>query len=225
MTLSRARSSCIGLTTCASVAGDHGSARTNLRATDCHRRSVREAKVPPLRPVNCMRLLGVRPAPTDSPPCLDGRATRGYEKPYAAAARSGVGWLRGCRRSSETGPTGLDAPAWRRDLEAALTENIDSLPVHLTTAHQLQAIEPARGLSYVPLIAIGDQWPRGAPRGPACRLHARVRCQARADPRPAWLQPPPNTRLREALRGGSVTWCGVASGVPPLSGSPASRAR
>jgi hypothetical protein len=43
---------------CASAAGDHGSARTNLRSTDRQRRSVPEPMVPPLRPVGCMRGLG-----------------------------------------------------------------------------------------------------------------------------------------------------------------------
>jgi hypothetical protein len=34
---------------------------------------------------------------------------------------------------------------------------------------------PARALTYVPLIATGDQWPHGSPLGPACRLSALVR--------------------------------------------------
>jgi hypothetical protein len=42
----------------------------------------------------------------------------------------------------------------------------------------LQALVPAPALTFVPLIAIGEQRPGGARDGPAWRLHLRVRQHA-----------------------------------------------
>jgi hypothetical protein len=82
----RPSASWIRLTKCASAAGDHARAHTNLRSTARSRRAPPERSSAPLRPVGCMRGLGgsARGAPHDSTrrriqPCSSVSSTMDHE--------------------------------------------------------------------------------------------------------------------------------------------------
>src|SRR5882724_5948555 len=68
--------------------------------------------------------------------------------------------------------------------------------MRLTATNQLQAFMPVPAPTFVPLSITGSVRPRGAPPGPACRLHLWVRRQARA----TTGSPCPDCRLTRATR-------------------------
>jgi hypothetical protein len=64
-----------------------------------------------VRPVGCMRGLGVRPGSIRGGPAATAAATRGHREPQAAEARPRrcpVGGLGGCATLEEPRPAGLD---------------------------------------------------------------------------------------------------------------------
>jgi hypothetical protein len=78
-----------------------------------------------------------------------------------------------CRRPIRATITSLGSLGVRPAL-AQLSDTVPCLEGLLAAnklADQLQALEPAPTVPYRPLIASGDQRPRGARNAPACRLH------------------------------------------------------
>jgi hypothetical protein len=107
------------------------------------------------------------------PHCSE-RATR--NSPWAAA-RTGAGWPPGAAASGAL--AGRARPKLCATIPPHSAQDRDADACGLTNANQLQAINSTPAQAFGPLAAHRSFCPNGAPQPSACRLHLRVRHQAR----------------------------------------------